>query len=207
MSLRLFILICLFSHATTWANNDSVGDLYDDWQNSSVFSTQDLPKKQLQQFVKRAQKLCKAYPDDARACALSGMIQTFYASQVSSLEGIKVAKQARDDLQHALAMDPHVFKGDAYAELAQLYHKTPGWPFSFGSQVMAERLLTKALEVDPQGLMTNLRCGEIWFDLKHFPEAKKCFEVAFAALPDGIQQSRLDFQLLQARQMLAKMHK
>jgi tetratricopeptide (TPR) repeat protein len=206
MIFRVFLLLCLFGHFEAQANTDSVLNLYNDWQNSSLFSTQDLPKKQLQHFVKRAQQLCKEQADNANACALSGMIQSFYASQVSDLEGLKVAKRARDDLQHALGLDPQVFNGDAYAELAMLYHKTPGWPFSFGSQVMAERLLNKALEVDPHGLMSNLRCGEIWFDQKHYAQAQKCFQAAFAALPEGVQQSRLDFQLLQARQMLAKMH-
>jgi tetratricopeptide (TPR) repeat protein len=206
MVLRIFLCICFFYHVKTWAQNDTVVTLYNDWQNSSLFSTQDLPKDQLQHFVTRAKTLCKNQPDNANACALSGMIQTVYTSQVSNLEGLKVAKQARDDLQHALAIDPHVFQGDAYAELASLYHKTPGWPFSFGSQLMAERLLNKALEVDPQGLMSNLRCGEFWFDQKNYTQAQECFDTAFAALPAGMQQKRIDFQLWQARQMLAKIH-
>lgn len=206
MLLRIFLLFGFIFQVGAQGQDEAVLALYNDWQDSPLFETQVLPKLQLQSFVKRAQILCKEQPNNPDACALCGMIEAFYASQISNLEGLKAAKRARDELQHALSIDANVFNGDVYAELGMLYHRTPGWPFSFGSQVMAERLINKALEVDPFGLVSNLRCGEFWFDQKDFSRALSCFQTAFSVVPDDSQQSRVEFQLLQARQMLAKMN-
>ncbi|MGO4893015.1 hypothetical protein [Flavobacterium sp. W21_SRS_FM6] len=192
---------------SVWAHDEAVSALYENWQNSTVFNSQELDKTLLQQFVKDAQILSKQNPNDPQASAISGLIKAFYASQFPGIEGLKLAKQARDELQHALRLDPLVFAELTYAELGHLYHNTPGWPFSFGSQPMAEKLLEKALEVDPQGIMSNLRIGEYWFDHKAYPQAQKYLQTAINIADQNPHISWIDFELLRAKQMLAKIHK
>lgn len=203
---QLFLFFSILGQVHAQIQTDSVDQLYNDWQNSTLFINGSHDTSTLQSLVKRGQKLCKSQAENANACALNGMIQAYYASQLSNLEGVKMAKKARDELQHALELNPNVYGGDTYAELAYLYHKTPSWPFSFGSQKMAERLIDKALEVDPKGLITNLRCGEFWYDQKDYIRAYSCFQTAFSVVDEQEHYNRADFLLLQARQMLAKMH-
>jgi tetratricopeptide (TPR) repeat protein len=208
MWVRVCLLYCLMAQAiATMAMAEPVSELYDDWQNSAVFINQTLDKALLQRFIVRAQSLSKQNPTNPQAWALSGQIKAFYASQIPSIEGLKMAKQARDDLQYALSLDPRVFPHQTYAELGYLYHNTPGWPFSFGSQSMAEKLLYKALELDPQGLMSNLRAGEFWFDQKNYIQAQKHLQVAVDGAAAKKQDAWIEFQLLQANQMLAKINK
>ncbi|KXI30336.1 tetratricopeptide repeat protein [Paraglaciecola hydrolytica] len=202
---QLVIVGCCLLHAAGHATtDDKVSALYNDWQDSAMFVNQELYKNQLGSLVKQAQQLCQDHVDNPQACALSGIMQTHYATQVNHLQGLKVAKQARDDLQHALSLDPLVYRGEAYAELGTLYHQTPGWPFSFGSQVMAERLLRKAYEVEPDGLISNLRLGEFLFDQQRYPEAQHYLQQAVDVARLEPQLSRLEFQLIQAKQRLAK---
>jgi tetratricopeptide (TPR) repeat protein len=205
---RVFLLCCLMAQSiATMAMADPVSELFDDWQNSAVFINQTLDKALLERFIVRAQSLSKQNPTNAQAWALSGQIKAFYASQVPSIEGLKIAKQARDDLQYALSLDPRVFPHQTYAELGYLYHNTPGWPFSFGSQTMAEKLLSKALEIDPQGLMSNLRAGEFWFDQKNYAQAQKHLQLAVDCAAAKKQDGWIEFQLIQANQMLTKITK
>lgn len=199
-------LLCFFMlrSVCTLAIADPVSELYEDWQNSAVFTNQSLDKPLLLRFVNQAQNLSKQHPDDPQAWALSGLIKAFYASQIHGVEGLKIAKQARNELQHALSLDPRVFPEQTYAELGYLYHNTPGWPFSFGSQTMAEKLLNKAIELDPQGLVSNLRAGEYWFEQKNYEAAHKHLQIAVDLAATQKQVKWVDYQLLRAKQMLAK---
>lgn len=205
---RVFLLCCLLlQNAHVLARTESVSALYADWQSSAVFNKDTLDKSLLQQFVKNAQNLTKLEPDNACAWALSGLIKAFYASQVPNIEGLKMAKQGRDELQHALSLDSQVFAEFTYAELGYLYHNTPGWPFSFGSQPMAEKLLNKALELDPHGVISNLRMGEYRFDQKEFELAQFYLQTAVELAGTKPHVNWLDFELLKAKQMMIKIHK
>jgi tetratricopeptide (TPR) repeat protein len=157
-----------------------------------------------EQLLAQVRQLKEAEPQESQYWALSGIIKSHYASQIGGLTGLTVAKQAREDLQKALSMDPEVFSGIAYAELANLYHQTPNWPFSFGSDKMAEKLFHKAVEINPQSLLSNLYFGRYWYEqhnyllAKHYlasaSSIKSCDDVSFCS-------SQL---LLQANNLLAK---
>ena len=205
--LRTVIIICLFFHAGANALSDGVDSLYHAWHHASLFNTDTDHKQQLLSFVKQAQQLCTNLPDDPQACALSGMIKRYYAGQVDKLQSLKFAKQARNELQQALALNPKVYDGEAYAELGMLYHQTPGWPFSFGSQPMAERLLRKALEIEPLGVLTNLRLGEFLYNQKRYQDATQYLQTALILAEHQEQQSWLDNQLLHAREILKQLRK
>ena len=205
--LRSVIFICLFIHVQAHAQNDDVASLYKAWRNTAHLSIDSDNKQQLVTFVKQAQQLCRDQPDNPQACALSGIIKGHYASQVDKLQSLKFAKQARNDLQHALSLEPTVFDGEAYAELGMLYHLTPGWPFSFGSQPMAERLLGKALEIAPQSVLTNLYLGEFLYNQQRTQEAAQYLQTALIVAEHHKLQSGLDYPLLRARNMLNKIQK
>jgi protein-disulfide isomerase len=60
------------------------------------------------------------------------------------------AEQLRQDYANVAEspfLDPYVFFGNTYAELGSLYFRTPSWPFSFGSEKMAEKLFYKDIYI------------------------------------------------------------
>jgi tetratricopeptide (TPR) repeat protein len=169
-TLIALVLICCSAFA--YCQEPLPATIYLSWlQVETEQSSEDLHKT-YQQLITKLTQLRAVDPQDAEYWALSGIIKSHYAAHIGGLTGLSVAKQAKDELQQALSMDPEVFSGIAYAELANLYYKTPNWPFSFGSDKMAERLFNKAVEINPQGLLTNLYFGRYWYEQHKYLLAK-----------------------------------
>lgn len=167
----ILALILISCSAFVYCQEQPPATIYLSWlQVETEQSGEDL-QKTYQQLMTQLTRLREANPLDAQIWALSGMIKSHYAMHIGGLTGLSVAKQAKQELQQALSMDPAVFSGIAYAELANLYYKTPKWPFSFGSNKMAERLFTKAVEINPQGLLTNFYFGRYWYEQHKYPLA------------------------------------
>jgi tetratricopeptide (TPR) repeat protein len=173
------LFICL--SAQGFENQEhSVSELYQKWLLLQVHEDQQLPE--LTALAKQAKTLTKHYPLLAVCWALQGMIKSQQTSVKSGLGGLRLAKQAKDMLQKALSIDPYVFYGVAYAELGWLYHRTPGWPFSLGSDKMAKHLLNKAVDINPISIAANFRYAEYWFDQENYTQAETFFEATLKAI-------------------------
>jgi tetratricopeptide (TPR) repeat protein len=202
------LFVCL--SAQGFENQEySVSELYLKWLLLQVHEDQQLPE--LTALAKQAETLTKQYPLLADVWALQGMIKSQQASLESGLGGLRLAKQAKDLLQKALSIDPYVFYGVAYAELGWLYHRTPGWPFSFGSDKMAKHLFNKALNINPRSIAVNFRYAEYWFDQENYTQAETFFEATLKAIRlhspiERYNQDWSEHKKQLADQMLAKIH-
>ena len=176
--------------------------LYQTWLNVQVEPLDETQLEQYPQLISQANNLTLQFPDMAESWALSGMIKSHYAEKAGGLPGLKSAKQAREELQYSLSVDPYVFYGVAYAELGYLYQKTPGWPISFGSEKMAKKLFEKALEINPHGLITNIRYGEFFFDLHEYDLAKQYLLAATKAISLHENPLWLDYQVQIAQHLM-----
>lgn len=156
--------------------------LYQQWIEVQVEQGEEIQAQTYQQLIGQAEQLRRSHTNIAESWALSGMIKSHHAEKTGGLEGLKSAKQARKELQKALSLDPYVFYGNTYAELGSLYFRTPSWPFSFGSEKMAEKLFYKGLDINPHGLLTNLRFGEYWFAKKDYALASQYLSAATQAI-------------------------
>ncbi|AGH42249.1 hypothetical protein [Paraglaciecola psychrophila] len=137
-----FLVFILFvcSPAQGFDNQEySVSALYQKWLLLQVHEDQQL--SELTALAKKAETLTKQYPLPADCWALQGMTKSQQANVESGFGGLRLVKQAKDMLQKTLSIDTYIFYGVAYAELSWLYHRTPGWPFSFGSDKMARHRL------------------------------------------------------------------
>jgi tetratricopeptide (TPR) repeat protein len=205
--LRVFAFCCLL--CTCFAvysapASSAITSLYQTWLNVQIEQVTETQVEQYQQLISEADELTLQFPDIAESWALSGMIKSHYAERARGLPGLNSAKQARKELQHALSVDPYVFYGAAYAELGFLYQKTPGWPISFGSDKMARKLYDKALEINPNGLITNIRLGEFFFDLHDYTLAKQYLLAATQAISMGGNKLWLDYQIQKAKHLMRK---
>ena len=197
-----FLSSCFF--ASSVQANPAMTSLYQAWLNVQIEASSETQLEQYQQLISKANDLTLQFPDMAESWALSGVIKSHYAEKIGGLPGLKSAKQSRKELQHALSVDPNVLYGVACAELGYLYQKTPGWPISFGSEKMAQKLFEKALEINPHGLITNIRYGEFFFDLNNYILAKQYLLAATQAISLQENPLWLDYQLQKAQHLLLK---
>ena len=82
-----------------------------------------------------------------------------------------------------LDKSPGTLKGSAYTSLGSLYYKVPGWPIGFGNDDKAERLLKKALEINPDGIDPNYFYGDFLVQDDREQEAIKYLTRAQQAAP------------------------
>src|SRR5699024_1485115 len=92
-------------------------------------------------------------------------------------------KQARVNLESAIAMDSQGVDGLAYLTLGLLYERTPGWPVAFGSIRSADEMYAKAIEIRPEGVDTNYQYARFLKGIERKEEAFQYAQKALEATP------------------------
>jgi tetratricopeptide (TPR) repeat protein len=132
---------------------------------------------------KRAEKFTQQNPGRAEALIWEGIVESSYAGAKGGLGALSMAKEARGNLEAALKINPKALDGSAYTSLGTLYYKVPGFPLGFGDHDKAGKLLTKALELNPNGIDPNYFYGEFLFEEGKYGEALKYLDKAARAAP------------------------
>lgn len=159
----------------------AIADLQRRWAVAN-YELHDGPRvAALELLTQDAQALTARYPAQVEPWVWSGIIRATLAGARGGLGALGIAKDARRDLEHALAVDPHA--PAACTTLGTLYHKVPGWPVGFGDDKHAEQLLRQALALDPNGIDANYFYGEFEYDQGHRAQAVQYLEHARAAPP------------------------
>lgn len=143
-------------------------------------------KKALDGFAalaERASAFVAANPDRAEPLVWEGIILSSWAGRKGGLGALKLAKQARERLESAEALDPQALQGSVYTSLGALYYKVPGWPLGFGDEARARAYLQKALVMNPDGIDPNFFFGDFLLERRDYAMARKYLERALAA-PD-----------------------
>ncbi|HEY0682212.1 MAG TPA: hypothetical protein VGD45_07785 [Steroidobacter sp.] len=94
-------------------------------------------------------------PQRAEPLIWEGIVLSTYAGAKGGLGALKLAKKSRDVLEAALQIDDKALDGSAYTSLGALYAKVPGFPLGFGDDNKAQEFLSKALELNPDGVDAN----------------------------------------------------
>ena len=119
----------------------------------------------------------------AEAWIWSGIVTSSWAGAQGGLGALSKVKDARADLEKALALDPKALQGSAYTSLGALYDRVPGWPIGFGDSDKAEQLLKTALELNPNGIDSLYFWGDHLYRQKRYREAKVALQKALQAAP------------------------
>ncbi|MDZ5433197.1 tetratricopeptide repeat protein [Pseudomonas fluorescens] len=119
----------------------------------------------------------------AEAWIWSGIVTSSWAGAQGGLGALSKVKQAKVDLEKALALDPKALQGSAYTSLGALYDRVPGWPIGFGDADKAEELLKLALQLNPNGIDSLYFWGDHLYRQKRYSEAKAALQKALNAPP------------------------
>jgi predicted Zn-dependent protease len=136
-----------------------------------------------EQLKLRSADFAKSNPTRAEALIWKGIVESSYAGAKGGLGALGLAKDARASLEAAISLDPKALDGSAYTSLGTLYAKVPGFPIGFGDDKKAERLLKRALELNPQGIDPNYFYAEFLLDQGRGNEALAYLDRA-ATAPD-----------------------
>jgi tetratricopeptide (TPR) repeat protein len=132
---------------------------------------------------KRAEKFTQQHPGRPEALIWEGIIESSYAGAKGGLGALGLAKEARGNLEAAMKIDAGALDGSAYTSLGTLYYKVPGFPLGFGDHDKARKLLTRALEINPNGIDPNYFYGEFLFEEGEYSRALQHLEKAAKAAP------------------------
>lgn len=137
----------------------------------------------------RAVEFAKRNPQRAEPLVWEGIVLSTYAGAKGGLGALGLAKQARDRLEAALAIDGTVLDGSAYTSLGSLYAKVPGFPLGFGSDKKAREYLEKGLAINPDGIDSNYFYGEFLYDHGDYAKALAHLTKALKAAPRPNRES------------------
>jgi tetratricopeptide (TPR) repeat protein len=143
----------------------------------------DAREQAFDQLEKRAESFTQQNPGRAEALIWEAIIESSYAGAKGGLGALGLAKEARGNLEAALKINPNALDGSAYTSLGTLYYKVPGFPLGFGDHDKARKLLTKALELNPNGIDPNYFYGEFLYEEGKYAQALQYLDKAAKAPP------------------------
>lgn len=169
-ALTLAAMLLTFANAAEAQSlDDSLTTIEDRWARTS-YETNDKEKgRDLRRLLEEVRGLHKMYPNQPEAAAWHGIVAESYMDIKSS---VGIAKEARDALLVAEAIDPLVLDGQVYAHLGALYAKAPSGFGGFGSKTRGIGYLWKAISVDPHGIDANYLYAELLYKEKNYAAAR-----------------------------------
>jgi len=150
-----------------------VHDLQVGWAKANYQLEDDAQTDAFEALIKQGQTATQQYADAAESWIWLGIIQSTYAGKAGPFSALGYAKDAKASLEKAIAINPEALHGSAYTSLGTLYFKVPGWPLGFGDDDEAEKLLKKAMDINPDGIDSNYFYADFLTDQDHYSQAKK----------------------------------
>lgn len=184
------IIACLLFGAlsqSVWALDAADQQHLNGIQQSWAHIQYELPEGQrtaaFEKLAAQASSFTQERQTVAEAWIWSGIVTSSWAGAQGGLGALSKVKEAKADLEKALAIDPKALQGSAYTSLGALYDRVPGWPIGFGDSDKAEQLLELALRMNPNGIDSLYFWGDHLYRQKRYVEAKAALQKALLAAP------------------------
>lgn len=145
----------MLSPLTASAFEGELFSLKNRWEHTVTELPANERERTLKALAGEAEQLAEQYSDQADVLVWEGIVLASYARERGGLGALGTAKEARDALEEAVAIDPQGLNGSAYVTLGALYDRAPGGLIGFGDSDTAERMFQRALEIRPDGIDVN----------------------------------------------------
>ena len=183
-SIKCMTTLCLLTPLGASASLDSdVQRLQQRWAEVNYQLEGKTQLAAFEQLAADADKVVAANPASAEPLIWRGIVRSTWAGARGGLGALRLAKDSKADLEHAIELDPEALQGSAYTSLGALYYSVPGWPIGFGDDKKAEELLMRALALNPDGIDSNYFYGCYLIDAGRYAEARQHLSKAQAAAP------------------------
>ena len=163
--------------------DDSLHDIQHRWAEANYRETGGAQKEAFETLLEDARNLATSNPTRAEALVWQGIVASTYAGVKGPFGAMSLAKEAREVLIRAEALDPTVLGGSVYTSLGTLYFKVPGGLIGFGDKDLARDYLEKALRENPDGIDPNYFYGEFLLEQKDYEAARSALLKAKNAPP------------------------
>jgi len=184
------IIACLLLGAlsqTVWALDAADQQRLNGIQQSWAHIQYELPEGQRTAAFEKLAAQASSFKEErqtvAEAWIWSGIVTSSWAGAQGGLGALSKVKDAKADLEKALALDPKALQGSAYTSLGALYDRVPGWPIGFGDSDKAEQLLKLALQMNPNGIDSLYFWGDHLYRHKRYVDARAALQKALLAAP------------------------
>ena len=172
---------------SVWALDNADQQRLNDIQQGWAHIQYEVPESQrvaaFEQLAIKTSSFTHDRPALAEAWIWSGIVTSSWAGAQGGLGALGKVKDAKEDLEKALTLDPAALQGSAYTSLAALYDRVPGWPIGFGDADKAEQLLQKALQLNPNGIDSLYFWGDHLYREQRYTEARTALQKALQAAP------------------------
>lgn len=165
------------------AVSDRVASLQRGWDHVSYEVPQATRLAEMARLNADADAVVAASPGRAEPLIWSGIITASEAGLRGGLSGLGLAREARDLLDRAEAIDPRALNGAALTTLGSLYAQVPGAPIGFGNRTRARAYLQRALAMAPDDIDANYFMGDLLNREHDYAGAIRVLEHALAAPP------------------------
>lgn len=191
--------------------SDSLQDIQHRWATANYKEAGNAQKLAFEALLEDARHFAAVNPGRAEALVWQGIVASTYAGVKGPLGAMSLAKEAREVLMQAEALDPTVLDGSVYTSLGTLYFKVPGGLIGFGDKDLARKYLEKALQQNPDGIDPNYFYGEFLLEQKEYDAARTALLKAKNApqrpdrpLADEGRQQEIDALLEQVNRKLGR---
>ncbi|ERS14894.1 tetratricopeptide repeat protein [Alloalcanivorax xenomutans] len=179
--LLLLLAILLPWQARADAFDDQLLSIQKRWAEIQYQLPEDQRAEAFETLQNETHLFVENHPQRPEAKIWDGIVLSTWAGAKGGLGALSLVKKARKQFEAAIAEDPTSLDGSALTSLGSLYYQVPGWPVGFGDDDKARELLTRALEINPNGIDSNYFYADFLLDQGDKAGARRYFNTALQA--------------------------